>query len=181
VSRGVNRLYILELIIDQLVCLAARADESSWKWHARFGHLNVPTLQKLYMGDMVCGLSTISKASMLCDGYSIRKQCRIPFPSKSSYRADEALELVHGDLCRPLKLATLEGKTMFLLMVDDMSCYMWLILLSAKSDVARMIKQVQAQAEAECGKKLKVLCMDRGGEFTSSSFIDYCNNIDVQR
>jgi hypothetical protein len=33
------------------------------------------------------------------------------------------------------------GKTMFLLMVDGMSRYMWLILLSAKSDVARMIKQ----------------------------------------
>jgi hypothetical protein len=88
---------------------------------------------------------------------------------------------VHGDLCRPIKPATLGGKTMFLLMVDDMSCYMWLILLSTKSDAARMIKQVQAQAEAECGKKLKVLCMDRGGEFTSSSFIDYCNNIGMQR
>jgi IS30 family transposase len=68
---------------------------------------------------------------------------------------------------------------MFLLMVDDMSRYMWLILLSAKSDVARMIKQVQAQVEAECGKKLKVLHMDRGDEFTSSSFIDYCNDTGV--
>jgi hypothetical protein len=133
------------------------------------------------MGDMVRGLPTISEANMLCDGCIIRKQRWIPFPSKSSYRADEALELVHGDLCRPIKPATLGGKTMFLLMVDDMSCYMWLILLSTKSDAARMIKQVQAQAEAECGKKLKVLCTDRGGEFTSSSFIDYCNNIGMQR
>jgi hypothetical protein len=136
---------------------------------------------KLYMGDMVHGLPTISEANMLCDGCIIRKQRRIPFPSKSSYRADEALELMHGDLCRPIKPATLGGKTMFLLMVDDMSCYMWLILLSTKSDAARMIKQVQAQAEAECGKKLKVLCTDRGDEFTSSSFIDYCNNIGVQQ
>jgi hypothetical protein len=70
---------------------------------------------------------------------------------------------------------------MFLLMVDDMSRYMWLILLSAKSDVARMIKQVHAQAEAECGKRSKVLRTDRGGEFTSSRFIDYCNDTGVRR
>jgi hypothetical protein len=161
VPHSVNRLYILELTIDQPVCLAARADESSWKWYARFGYLNFPALQKLYKGDMVRGLPAISEANMLCDGCIISKQHRVPFPSKLSFRADEALELVHSDLCGPIKPATPGGKTMFLLMVDDMSRYMWLILLSAKSDAARMIKQVQAQAEAECGKKLKVLCTDR--------------------
>jgi hypothetical protein len=44
-----------------------------------------------------------------------------------------------------------------------------------------MIKHVQAQVEAESGKKLKVLRTDRGGEFTSSSFIDYCNEVGVRR
>jgi hypothetical protein len=98
---------------------------------------------------MVRGLPTISEANKLCDGCIISKQRRVPFPTKSSFRADEALELVHGDLCGPIKPSTPGGKTMFLLMVDDMSRYMWLIPLSAKSDAARMIKQVQAQAEVE--------------------------------
>jgi hypothetical protein len=102
-------------------------------------------------------------------------------PLKDEFRVGEALELVHGDVCGPIKLATLAGKTMFLLMVDDISHYMWLILLSTKSDVVRMIKQVQAQAEAECRKRLKVLHMDKGGKFTSSSFINYCNDTGVRR
>jgi hypothetical protein len=87
---------------------------------------------------------------------------------------------VHNDLCGPIKPVTPGGMTMFLLMVDDMSRYMWLILLSTKSNAARMIKQVQAQAEAECWKKMKVLRMDRGGKFTSSSFINYCNDTGVR-
>jgi hypothetical protein len=140
VSCIVNHLYILELTIDQPICLATRADESLWKWHARFEPLNFPALQKIFRGDMVRGLPAISEVNRLCNGCIISKQRRAPFPSKSSYRVDEALELVHGDLCGPIKLATSGGKTMFLLMVDDMSCYMWLILLSAKSDAARMIK-----------------------------------------
>jgi hypothetical protein len=123
---------------------------------------------------MVCRLLAINEVNRLCDGCIISKQRQILLPSKSSYR-----DLVHSDLCKPIKPATPGSKTMFLLMVDDMSRYMWLILLSAKSDAARMIKQVQAQVEAECGKKLKVLHMDRGGEFTSSSFIDYCNGTGV--
>jgi hypothetical protein len=167
------------LTIDQLVCLAARADKSSWKWHAKFGHLNFLAMQKLYMGDMVRGLPAISEANRLCDGCIISKQRRVSFPSKLNFHVDEALEL--DDLCGPIKPATPGGKTMFLLMVDDMCRYMCLIVLSAKSDAARMIKQVQVQAEVECGKKLKVLCTDRGGEFTSSRLINYCNDTDVRR
>lgn len=42
------------------------------------------------------------------------------------------LELVHGDLCGPITLATPGGKKFFLLMVDDYSRYMWMELLPSK-------------------------------------------------
>jgi hypothetical protein len=45
-TRAANRLYILELNIEQPVCLSAKAEKSLWKWHARFGHPNFPALQK---------------------------------------------------------------------------------------------------------------------------------------
>jgi hypothetical protein len=105
-----------------------------------------------------------------------------PFPSRANYRADEPLELVHGDLCGPIKLATPDGKTMFFVLVDNQSRYMWITLLKSNSDALAMIKQVQAEAEAECSKKLRVLHTDRGGEFTSASFQDCCDDkLNVQR
>ena len=42
-----NRLYILELEIEQPVSLSARTEEVFWRWHARYGHLNFPALEKL--------------------------------------------------------------------------------------------------------------------------------------
>jgi hypothetical protein len=42
------------------------------------------------------------------------------------------LELVHADLCGPITPVTPEGKKLFLLAVDDMSRYMWLVLLATK-------------------------------------------------
>ena len=75
----------------------------------------------------------------------------------------DALELVHGDLCGPITPATCGGRWYFLLLMDDCSRYMWLQLLTSKD-----------KAEAESGKKLRVLRTDRGGEFTSVEFAAYC-------
>ena len=44
------------------------------------------------------------------------------------------MELVHSDIYRPIKSATPGGKTLFLLLVNDKSRFMWLILLHVKSE-----------------------------------------------
>ena len=90
------------------------------------------------------------------------------------------MELVHGDICGPVKPTTLGGKTLFLLLVNDKSRFMWLILLQAKSEAVEAIKHIQARAEVECGKKMRVLRMDQGRKFTSASFGKYCNELSMQ-
>jgi len=42
------------------------------------------------------------------------------------------MELVHTDLCGPITPATPGGKKLFLLAIDDVSTYMWLVLLATK-------------------------------------------------
>jgi hypothetical protein len=162
--------------VEQLVCVSTKIEEASWRWHARYGRLNFPVLQKLSKGEMVRGLPAIEGVGKLCDGCLSSKQRRTLFPSQSSYRATKHLELVYGDLCGPIKLETLGGRTMFLLLIDDMSRYMWLMLLQAKSDTTEAIKQVQVQAEVKSGTQIRVLRTDHGGEFTSSAFKEYCDS-----
>jgi hypothetical protein len=74
--------------------------------HARFGHLNFHALKKLWRGNMVCGLPMIKEVDKLYDGCLISKQRRFLFPGKANYHASKAMELVHGDLCGPIKPAT---------------------------------------------------------------------------
>lgn len=62
-------------------------------------------------------------------------------------RAQDQLELVHGDLCGPITPATPGGKRYFLLLVDDFSRYMWLMLLTSKDEAPAAIKRFQAHAE----------------------------------
>jgi transposase InsO family protein len=99
----------------------------------------------------------------------------------AKYHVAEALELVHGDLCGPITPTTHGGRKYFILLVDDCSRFMWLQLLTSKSEAAEAIKKFKARAEAESGKKLRVLRTDRGGEFTSVEFAAYCAKEGVVR
>jgi len=181
IERGCNRLYTLHLDIDRPLSLAARADDNAWKWHERFGHINFNALQQLAKKQMVYGLPAIEHADQFCDTCVLTKQKRTPFPAQAKFRAEHALDLVHGDICGPVTPATPGGKKYFLLLVDDYSRFMWLLLLEAKSDAPAAIKRFQAAAELESGRKLKILRTDYGGEFTSLEFGDYCAAKGVQR
>jgi hypothetical protein len=88
---------------------------------------------------------------------------------------------VHGDPCGPITPETPSGGKYFLLLVDDKSRFMWLKVLARKNQAAAAIKEFQARAEAESEKKLGVLRTDRGGEFTSVEFAEYCAGEGVRR
>ena len=122
---------------------------------------------------MVRGLPHIEHAGELCDSCLAEKQRRLPFPKTAKYHAAEALELVHGDLYGPITPATHGGRKYFILLVDDYNRYMWLQLLTSKGEAAEAIKRFKARAEVKSRKKLRVLRMDRSGDFTSMEFAAY--------
>jgi hypothetical protein len=58
---------------------------------------------------------------------------------------------------------------------------MWIVLLTAKLEASSAIKRIQAAAEKKCGRKLRVLRTDNGGEFTAAKFATYCDDEGVTR
>jgi hypothetical protein len=173
VTRGANRLYVLNVQVAQPLCLAARLDDEAWQWHERFGHLHFEALKRLSAKEMVRGLPCLDHVEQFCDVCVLTKQRRLPFPQQTSFRAKERLELVHGDLCGPVTPATPGGRRYFLLLVDDLSRYMWVMVLGSKGEAADAIRRAQAATETECGRKLRVLRTDNGGEFTVAEFTSY--------
>jgi transposase InsO family protein len=129
---------------------------------------------------MVQGLLSLDHVEQLCDVYALTKQRRLPFPQQSSFRAKERLELMHGDLCGPVTPATAGGRHYFLLLVDDLSRYMWVVVLGSKGEATGAIRRAQAAAEVECDRKLHVLCTDNGGEFTVAELTSYYADEGVQ-
>ena len=181
VQRDDSRLYHLQLRVEQPVCLSARCSKAAWMWHGRYGHLNFGALRRLVTQKMVKGLPVLDQVDQVCDGCLIGKQKRAPFPNQAHRWVKFALDLVHGDLCGPINPPTPSGNNYFLHLVDDMSRYMWIQLLSSKDQASAAIKNFQASVEVETGQKLKTLRNDRGGEFTSVEFGRYCVERGVER
>jgi transposase InsO family protein len=76
--------------------------------------------------------------------------------------------------------ATPGGRRYFLLLVDNLSRYMWVAVLGSTGEAMDAIRRAQDAAEAECGHKLCVLRTDNGGEFTTVEFASYCTDEGVQ-
>jgi hypothetical protein len=109
------------------------------------------------------------------------KQRRTPFPHQSEYRADNVLELVHGDICGPISPTNPSGNWYFILLVDDLNQFMWVKMLQSKDQASDAIKQYQAAAESVTGRKLRAFHSDRGGVFTLAEFTEHCVEHGVRR
>jgi hypothetical protein len=176
VKRNHGRLYVLHLTSARPVCLLANSTDPTWLWHGRYGHLNFRALRELARLGMASGIPLLERLEQVCDGCTLGKQHRLPFLHALSYRAEENLELVHTNLCGPISLAMEGGNNYFLLVVDDHSRYMWLEVIKSKADAFQHFKKIKALAEAQSGRRLLAFRSDRGGEFNSTAFRQFCDD-----
>jgi hypothetical protein len=63
-----NRLYLAKFGLTPPVCLLAQSDDESWRWHARFGHLNFRSLNELSAKSLVDGMPSVKRVERVCDG-----------------------------------------------------------------------------------------------------------------
>ena len=121
-------------------------------------------------GEMVRGLPSISHPNQLCEGSLLGKQFRMSFPKESNSRAKKPLELIHVDVCGPIKPCSLDKNNYFLLFIVYFSRKTWVYFLKQKSEVFSIFKKFKATVEKESGREIKAIRTDRGGEFTSKEF-----------
>lgn len=176
IERTKNRMFPLNLrsaILSQSFSHNVSSMDESQLWHCRFGHLPFKSLSLLQKQSMVKGLPVLKDLDNQCESCILGKHKRDSFPS-SSNRAKEHLELVHTDLCGPMQTQSIGGSSYFLTFIDDFSRKIWIYFLKNKSDTFSKFKQFKAEAEKQSAKYIKVLRSDRGGEYNSKDFIDFC-------
>ena len=121
-------------------CNRSREDEA-WLWHGRLCHHSFHTLDSMIKGELVRGLPSFEKPKEVCSTCISGKHTRCPFQAYI-FRANKLLDLVHMDLCGPIKPSTLGGKSYFLLIIDDFSRYMWIFLLAYTIESLNSFKKI---------------------------------------
>ena len=181
VKKKVNRCYPLVLLSENQVVLKASVTHSTEIWHRRLGHLHFAGLKQLRDNEMVHGLPQLDDCNGVCEGCQFGKQHREEFPRNQVHRATAPLELIHVDMCGPMRNDSIAGNKYFMLLIDDLTRMTWVYFLRYKSNAFSCFKKFKAMAELQSGFKIKCLRSDRGGEFKSSEFDQLCENEGIQR
>lgn len=109
VSWSENRLY--KIVIENYIgmCMLSKAEEQTWLWHSRLGHVNSQTLHTMSEKEMAIGIPKLTQPKAVCNGCLLAKQARKPFSQKTEFGAEKKLDLIHADLCGPISPTTPAG------------------------------------------------------------------------
>ncbi|GJW85774.1 integrase, catalytic region, zinc finger, CCHC-type containing protein [Tanacetum coccineum] len=97
--------------------------------------------------DLVDGLPKFKyEKDHLCSACERGKSKKASHPIKLIPSDHSKLELLHMDLCGPMRVASINGKKYILVIVDDYSRYTWVYFLHSKDETPEIIKKFIAQA-----------------------------------
>jgi transposase InsO family protein len=114
-------------------------------------------------------------------------KCQVCVQSKQPrkpHKATEArnlapLDLIHSDLCEMNGILTKGGKQYFITFIDDSTIFCYVYLLKSKDEALHYFKTYKAEVENQLERKIKRLSSDRGGEYFSGDFSDFCVEIGI--
>nr|GFB32079.1 hypothetical protein [Tanacetum cinerariifolium] len=88
------------------ICLVAKATSSqAWLWHRRLSHLKFDTINLLSKNDIVVGLPKVKFVkNHLCSSCELGKAKRKSFHTKLNPSSKRRLQLLHMDLCGPMRV-----------------------------------------------------------------------------
>nr|GEU56412.1 Gag-Pol polyprotein [Tanacetum cinerariifolium] len=111
-STNLYTINLHEMASASPIYLMARASSTkSWLWHQRLSHLNFDTINDLARNDLVAGLPKFKyHKEHLCPSCEQGKSKRASHPPKPVPNSRQRLHLLHMDLCRPMRIASINGK-----------------------------------------------------------------------
>ncbi|GJQ91596.1 putative ribonuclease H-like domain-containing protein [Tanacetum coccineum] len=165
-SRGTD-LYSISLqdsTTPNPICLMAKATSSqAWLWHRRLSHLNFDTINLLSKNNIVNGLPKLKFVKdHLCSSCELGKAKRKSFHTKTTPSLKRRLQLLHMDLCGPMRVESINGKKYVLVIVDDYSRYTWTHFLRSKDETPRVLIDFLTLVQRGLHAQVTTVLIDKG-------------------
>ncbi|KAG8497843.1 hypothetical protein CXB51_007132 [Gossypium anomalum] len=174
----VDKCFMLD--VNQLESRAyVSLTDNAGLWHKRLGHVNFRSLDLLQKQNLVEDMSKVEASDRVYDVYQFDKQARLPFLVNQAWRARERLELVHSDICGPMKSPSLNDSKYFVLFIDGLTRLCWVYFLKQKSEVFEAFSKFKTLVENQTGCKIKALRTDNGAEYLSERFQELCEHAGI--
>nr|GEZ59264.1 hypothetical protein [Tanacetum cinerariifolium] len=157
------------------ICLMAKVTSSqAWLWHRRLSHLNFDTINLLSKNDIVIGLPKLKFIKdHLCCSCELGKAKRKSFQSKTTPSSKRRLQLLHMDLCSPMRVESINGRKYVLVIVDDYSRYTWTHYLRSKDETPKVLIDFLRLVQRGLHAQVRIVRTDKGTEFLNITLHAY--------
>ncbi|GJV07046.1 retrovirus-related pol polyprotein from transposon TNT 1-94 [Tanacetum coccineum] len=110
-----------DLLKSSPICLLSKASKTKrWLWNHRLSHLNFSTLNKLAKYGLARGISRLKfQKYHLCLACALGKSKKSSHQPKAEDNNQEKLYLLHMDLCDPMHVAIINGKSLLCYPTND--------------------------------------------------------------
>ncbi|GJY25477.1 retrovirus-related pol polyprotein from transposon TNT 1-94 [Tanacetum coccineum] len=152
-------IFVEEIMKSSPICLLSKASKhKSWLYHRRLNHLNFGTINDLARKDLVRGLPRLKfEKDHLCSACQLGKSKKHTHKPKTENTNLEVLNILHMDLCRPMRVKFLRSK-------DE-----------TPTVVIKFLKQIQVGLN----KTARFIYTDNGTEFVNKTLYDYYESVGI--
>ncbi|KAJ9547298.1 hypothetical protein OSB04_019841 [Centaurea solstitialis] len=157
------------------------SNQQSVLWHRRLSHLNFKGLNKLVIGNLAIGIPDLRfQQDHLCSACQLGKIKRVSHKSKLEHGTEKPLQLIHMDLCGPMRVQSINGKKYVLVMVDDYSRYTWVKFLRSKDEAPEIIISVLKEVQVNLQSQVQKIRSDHGTEFKNKVLGGYLESVGIK-
>nr|GEU59980.1 retrovirus-related Pol polyprotein from transposon TNT 1-94 [Tanacetum cinerariifolium] len=157
------------------ISLMAKATASqAWLWHRRLSHLNFDTINLLSKNDIVVGLPKLKFIKdHIYSSCELGQAKRKSFHTKTTPSSKRQLQLVHMDLCGPMRVARINGKRYVLVIVDDYSRYTWTYFLRSKDETPEVLIDFLKLVQRGLHAQVRIIRTNKGTKFLNKNLYAY--------
>nr|GEY44032.1 Gag-Pol polyprotein [Tanacetum cinerariifolium] len=109
----------------------------------------------------------------LCSSYELGKAKRKSFHTKITPSSKRWLQLLHMDLCGPMRVASNNGKRYVLVIVDDYSRYTWTYFLRSKDETPKVLIDFLRLVQRGLHAQVRIVRTNKGTEFLNQTLYAY--------
>ncbi|GJS44925.1 retrovirus-related pol polyprotein from transposon TNT 1-94 [Tanacetum coccineum] len=164
------------------ICLIAKATSSqAWLWHRRLFHLNFNSINLLSKNDIVIRLPKLKFIKdHLCSSCEFGKTKRKSFHIKTTPSFKRRLQLLHMDLCGPMRVESINGKKYVLVIVDDYSIYTWTHFLRSNDETPEVLIDFLRLVQRGLNAQVRTVQTNKGMEFLNKTLHAYFSQEGVE-
>ncbi|GKB34244.1 retrovirus-related pol polyprotein from transposon TNT 1-94 [Tanacetum coccineum] len=153
------------------ICLMTRnSPTQAWLWHRRLSHINFDYINLLSKKDVVIGLPKLKYVKdQLCSSCEVSKAKRSSFKTKAVQSSKGRLNLLHMNLCGPMRVSSINDRKYILVIVDDYSRYTWTLFLRSNDETPEVLKDFLTMIQRNLQALVIYVRTERGTEFLNKT------------